>query len=360
MNQRQDGGGDAQLWLQPEVRVVYEITRALTSSVSAQEVLERIVELIVTRLHYRAATVRLLDEERQQLELGASYGLSEAYLKKGPFTIARSGVDRAVLAGQPATLHDVRRDPGFQFPEAAAHEGLASMLAVPLYARDRVIGVLHVYTAQPHDYSAEEQAFIGAIAGIGAQAIERTHLYEAFRRLAHEINSTLALEDVLTRLLIESARELNVKAGSIRLLGPNRKRLHLAVAYGLSQTYLRKGEVIVAQSPIDQQALDTRRPVAISDLSQQGGFQYPEEARREGIKSVLVIPLTLDANPVGVMRLYSGQVRRFSAEEIDFAGAVADLGAVAIENAKLHEALKERLEAMKQDLDGWYRFLALG
>jgi GAF domain-containing protein len=60
-----------------------------------------------------------------------------------------------------------------------------------------------------------------------------------------------------------------------------------------------------------------------------------------------------------VMRLYSAQVRRFSAEEIDFAAAVAELGAVAIENAKLHEALKERFEAMKEDVDGWYRFLAL-
>jgi GAF domain-containing protein len=62
---------------------------------------------------------------------------------------------------------------------------------------------------------------------------------------------------------------------------------------------------------------------------------------------------------IGVMRMYSGHVRRFSAEEIAFAATVADLGGVAIENAKLHEALKARLEALKEDASGWYRFLAL-
>jgi len=88
-------------------------------------------------------------------------------------------------------------------------------------------------------------------------------------------------------------------------------------------------------------------------------LQYPEEAQREGIRSVLVLPLCVHGTTIGVLRLYSGQVRRFSTEQLAFATAVADLGAVAIENAKLHAALKERVEALKTDSNGWYRFLAL-
>lgn len=350
---------DENIWLQHEVRAIYEITRSINSSFSQQEVLDAILERIVTDLGYRAATLRLLDEERQQLELKSSYGLSEAYLKKGPFDIKKSGIDQIVLKGQTATLQDVRLDPGFQFPDDAAREGLASMLALPLALRDRVIGVLHVYTAESHDFSGEEQAFLAAITNLGAQAIQRTQLFEAFRRIAHEVNSSLELKEVLTRLLIESVTELNVKAGSIRLLGPRRLRLHVAVSYGLSQAYLQKGEVRVADSPIDQRAMAEGRPIVIADLEREGGFQYPEEARREGIRSVMVLPLHVGNNLVGVMRLYSAQPRRASPEEIDFAAGVAELGAVAIQNAKLHEALKERLEALKEDTDGWYRFLAL-
>jgi GAF domain-containing protein len=50
-------------------------------------------------------------------------------------------------------------------------------------------------------------------------------------------------------------------------------------------------------------------------------------------------------------------VRKFTPEETNFAVAVSDLGAVAIENARLHEVLKQRLQALKEDVDGWYQFL---
>ncbi len=351
---------DEQMWLHHEVRAMYEITRAVNSGQNRQEVLSTILERIVKDLGYRAASLRLLDQERGQLRLGASYGLSEAYLKKGPLDVTKSGVDRAVLAGQPQSLADVRRDAGFQYPNEAAREGLASMLAVPLTSRNRVIGVLHVYTAEPRDFSSEEQAFLSAVANVGAQAIQRTRQLESIRRIAQQVNSTLALREVLSRLLVELVDELNVKAGSIRLLGPRRQRLHLAVAYGLSDTYLKKGEVKVAESSIDQRALEEGKPVAIADLSADGGWQYPEETKREGIRGVLIVPLVTGGNPIGVLRLYSARVREFSQEEMDLAQFGGDMGAIAIENAKLHEALKERLETLKEDADGWYRFLGLG
>jgi GAF domain-containing protein len=348
---------DAQIGVPREVRALYAITEAINGSLSTQDLLAVMLERTVVELSYKAATLRLLDEERQTLELKAAYGLSATYLQKGAVEVARSGIDQTVLGGTPVAVSDVRHDPSFQYTQAAAVEGLASVLAIPLTARKRVIGVLRIYTAEPHQFDAEERAFLTAIANLGAQAIERTRLYDAFQTIARHVNSSLDLKDVLTTLLLESVEELNVKAGSIRLLGPQRATLHLAAAYGLSASYLQKGVVQVAHSPIDQQVLDDQQPIAITEITQATGLQYPEEAQREGIRSLLVLPLCVHDTPIGVLRLYSGQVRRFSAEEIAFATTVADLGAVAIENAKLHEALKARLEALKEDSNGWYRFL---
>jgi len=168
------------------------------------------------------------------------------------------------------------------------------------------------------------------------------------------------VKHVLKTLLLESVRELNVRAGSIRLLGPRKRTLHLASACGLSETYLKKGEIELAQSPIDQKVLKEARAVVITDIAKEAALQYREEAEREGIRSVLAVPLQMRDVTIGVMRLYSGQVRRFVPEEISLADAVADLGAIAIENARLHEILRDRLEALKEDVDGWYRFLSLG
>jgi GAF domain-containing protein len=100
--------------------------------------------------------------------------------------------------------------------------------------------------------------------------------------------------------------------------------------------------------------------MAIADISEEPTLQYRDEALNEGVRSIMVVPLDVRGTVIGVMRFYSTQLKRFSDEAIDFAMAVADLGAVAIENAKLHELLKQRVESMKEDVDGWYRYLALG
>lgn len=349
-----------QKFLQRELEIFYEITRAINASMSQQEVLDSMLIRIVTDLGYKAATLRLLDQERQTLELKAWCGLSDVYLAKGSIDLGKSGIDRTVLTGQIVAIADVRGDSGFQYSKAAAREGLAGLAAVPLTLHGSAIGVLHVYTAEPHNFSTNEQAFIAGIASLGAQAIRRTHCFEAFHRISHHINSSLEIKQVLESLLIESVKELNVRAGSIRLLGPKKQKLHLATSCGLSRDYLEKGEIELARSPIDQKVLKEAGPAAITDIAKETGFQYTKEAEREGIRSVLVIPLRLRDLNLGVMRLYSGQVRQFAPEEISLADAIADLGAVAIENARLHKILKDRLEALKEDADGWYRFLSLG
>lgn len=345
--------------LQRKVHALYDITLAMNASLDEDKILSAMLERIVNELGYKAATLRLLDEEQDELELKASFGLSETYLKKGAVDVAKSGIDRGVLTGQWVTVQDATHDPGFQYPSAAAAEGLASLLAVPLTHRDRAIGVLHVYTGQQHEFRDSEKAFVAAIANLGAQAIVRTRMFESFYRFAQQINTSVNLKDVLATLLVQSVKELNVKAGAIRLLGPKRETLHLAAAYGLSDAYLKKGPIIVAQSPIDVHVLKESKPVAIADISQEATLQYREEALKEGVRSIMVVPLDVRGTVIGVMRFYSTQLRRFSDEAMSFAMAVADLGAVSIENAKLHELLKQRLESMKEDVDGWYRYLAL-
>jgi GAF domain-containing protein len=351
---------DYQRSLRRELDIFYEITRAINASLSQQDVLKAMLHRIVTDLGYRAATLRLLDQEQQKLELKAYDGLSEDYLSKGAVDLAKSDIDRTVLTGRIITIQDVRRESGFQYSKAAEREGLTSLAAVPLILHESAIGVLHVYTAEQHEFNSDEQAFIAGIASLGAYAIRRTHCFEAFCRIAHQINSSLEVKQVLKKLLLESVKELNVRAGSIRLLGPRKLKLHLATATGLSEEYLKKGEIELARSPIDQKVIKEAKAAAITDIAKDTGFQYAKEAEREGIRSVLVIPLRLRDVTIGVMRLYSGQVRKFVPEEISLAKAVADLGAVAIEKARLHEILKDRLEALKEDVDGWYRFLSLG
>jgi GAF domain-containing protein len=230
-------------------------------------------------------------------------------------------------------------------------------VAVPLRLGDRTVGALRVYTSEPHDFAPEERTFLAGVANLAACSIANARFHQAVQRVARQVNSTLEVKLVLQLLLRSLIDELNVKAAAVRLLGPRGQRLHLAAAEGLSAAYLEKGEIRIADSPIDRRVLAENGPVLVYDVANEPGFQYPEAAGREGIRSALAVPLRLRGVIVGVLRVYSAQPHRFNHEEIALIEAVADLGAVALDNARLHETLREKYEAAREDWAGWYRYL---
>lgn len=172
-------------------------------------------------------------------------------------------------------------------------------------------------------------------------AYDRTRtLYDITRA----VNSTLSLPEVLDTLVTRAVHAMGVRAGILRLLDPESGRLRLSASFGLSEEYLRKGDVDPEKSPVDQSVLQGWA-VQVPDIGDSASFQYPEEALREGLRSVLVCPVTLRGRVIGVMRLYGGQRREFTEEEIAFAMAIAAQGAVAIENARAYRNLEELEEA---------------
>jgi signal transduction protein with GAF and PtsI domain len=169
--------------------------------------------------------------------------------------------------------------------------------------------------------------------------------YRTLYEVAKGINSSLDPVTVLGTIVEQVAKALSAKACSIRLLDRQGRRLLASTSYGLSKGYLRKGPVEVAKSKIDQDTL-AGKVVQIKDAGHDPSFQYPEAAKEEGISSVMALPLTVEGRAIGVLRLYSDNVREFDQSEVDFATAIANLSAIAIENARLHQALKTDYELL--------------
>ncbi|MFH1146463.1 MAG: GAF domain-containing protein [Pseudomonadota bacterium] len=169
--------------------------------------------------------------------------------------------------------------------------------------------------------------------------------YRALYEVAKVINSSLEPEILFKKIAESVTSAMKVKGVSIRLLDSPGKRLLLAASHGLSKGYLRKGPVEVGKSGIDQEAL-AGRVVAIQDVRTDPRFQYHEQAKDEGIISVLVVPLRVDDRTIGVLRVYTPEYRDFAPDEMDFVTAIANLSAIAIENAHLHQALKRDYELL--------------
>ena len=161
------------------------------------------------------------------------------------------------------------------------------------------------------------------------------HEMEALYELGQVAYATLDLDQVLA-LIAERATSLTgCKGCSIGLLDDSGEAVLPVASHGLSEDYLSKGPVQVERSAMVAQAL-AGEVVQVDDIAADARLQYPEGARREGIRSIVCVALKIGERPIGVLRVYAATPRPFSEGEISFLLNLANLAAVAIHSARAY------------------------
>jgi len=160
------------------LRVFEEVTKAVSSTLRLNEVLNLIVRKLPEAMNLKAATIRLLDATGQKLELAAAHGLSEKYLGRGPVDTEEN--IREALQTRPVAIYDVSTDQRIHYQKEAMEEGIKSMLTLPIIAKDKVIGVLRLLTDRPRHFTEEDIAFAASLAEVCGTAIENARMYERF------------------------------------------------------------------------------------------------------------------------------------------------------------------------------------
>lgn len=337
------------------LKIFKEVSKTISSTLSVEQRLNKLAEGMVKALGVKGSTIRLLDETAGTLDVAASYGLSEEYFKKGAVEADKS-ISEA-MSGRTVQIRDARSDPRIQYPEAVKKEGIVSILAVPIEVRGRVIGVVKLHAAEERGFSLDEVELVASLAEHGGLAIENARLLEqvfqevqslqAVTAVAKALSSTLDAPKILDLIVTKAIQVLNIKACSLRLLNPKTKQLVLTCSRGLSTEYLNKGPVNTDRSIASTMAGEV---VWIQDAATDPSLQYPENARKEGIASMLSVPVLLQDKVIGVLRLYTARPRRFLDSEVEFAQSMAEFGALALQNAKLHENLRADYQAVMEDI----------
>ena len=155
---------------------ILDVCKVINSSLDLKEVLRLITENIVKVINVKACTIFLLDKSRNELDVSASYGLSETYLTKGPVDADKSIAE--TLEGQIVLIHDTSRDSRVQYPEEAKREGIASMLSVPMKVKGQILGVMRIYASEQRIFSDDEYKLISGLADIAGIAIDNARMYD--------------------------------------------------------------------------------------------------------------------------------------------------------------------------------------
>jgi len=169
--------------------------------------------------------------------------------------------------------------------------------------------------------------------------------YESLYEVMASVTSARDPEDILLAIVEKVTQCMAAKGCSLMLLTWDRKLLLHTVCCGLSESYIKKGPLTVDESI--RKALDGET-VVILDAAEDERIQYRESARKEGIKSMLTVPITLREENIGILRVYTSELRQFSEDDIYFVKAVTHLGAIALENAKRYERLQEEHEVFRR------------
>jgi GAF domain-containing protein len=162
----------------------FETILAISKKINTTYELDKILDLIVTRLpevmNLKAATIRLMEENKGDLELKAAYGLSRTYLERGP--LDKELATYYLKQGEPVIILDAKTDLHTHYHKEAELEGISSILAVPVTFNEEVIGILRLLTEEVRQFSHADIHFALAIAEQSGIAIQRAIDYNRLKQ----------------------------------------------------------------------------------------------------------------------------------------------------------------------------------
>lgn len=169
--------------------------------------------------------------------------------------------------------------------------------------------------------------------------------YETFIKITKAISHSRDPEEVVLMTVEGIKTALDVKGCCLFLLDRKTNELKVAASYGLSDEYLNKGPLSALKS-IARTMEDG--PTAIYDVNDDPRLQYPDAAQREGIASILSVPIAARGRIIGVLRVYTAEPWEFTLDDVNFVQALAQIAGMAVEMTRLYQGQKEAIDILKR------------
>jgi signal transduction protein with GAF and PtsI domain len=185
-----------------QIEALSEISQAISSDRYLDDILKLIVTVTANVMDSKICSLWVLDEKEKVLKIRATQAISEEYLKERSLKLGEGVVGHVAQQKIPLAILDVLKEPRYKEKALARKEGLVSMLSVPLVVKEKVIGVINIYTSYPHEFTEMERAVLTTVANQAAICIENTELM---------VQTKVIQEELETRKLVERAKGILMK-----------------------------------------------------------------------------------------------------------------------------------------------------
>ena len=343
-----------------ELKILHEVAKDISGNVELDELLHRIVEMIMHFIIADSCLIYLYDKRNDELVLTASSNPKDKVLGRIKLKMGEGVTGWAAREEKPVALaKEAYKDPRFKTFTSLDDDKYEAFLSIPIFSKDKVIGVMNIRNRKEHIYPDHQIALIFTVSRYLGSAIKNAIIHDEVVKKAQqldllsEISRTIVsdyyLKEILQLIVTMTAKVMDSKICSIMLLDEKRNELVIAATQSLSDYYVNKPNLKVGQS-ISGRVVKEKKPITVLDVTKEPGYTYPDIAKKEGIVSLLSTPMMIKDRVIGVINSYTQREHKFSKEEIDIIQTVANQAAVAIENTRLDQeilAAKEALEARK-------------
>jgi GAF domain-containing protein len=333
------------------LRRLQSLTDAALAHLELDTLLAALLLRVREALEADTCAVLLFDERTEELVARAALGIEEEVEQGIRIPIGKGFAGRVAAQKRPVVLDDV--DHADVLNPILRQKGIKSMLGVPLLVSGHVLGVMHVGTLTPRQFTTEDIDLLQLAGDRAAIAIEHARAFEAERaarkRIEHvqEITDValahLELEQLLAVLLPRIRDILSADTCAVLLLDDTGDELIARAAVGIEEEVEQGVRIPVGRGFAGRIAAQ-RRPVILPDVD-HADVMNPL-LREKGIKSMLGVPLMIGADPIGVLHVGTLVPREFTDADVELLQLVADRVALAIERARLHQETV-RLDQLK-------------
>jgi two-component system, response regulator PdtaR len=172
---------------------------------------------------------------------------------------------------------------------------------------------------------------------------------EALEEVSRAIVSDLYLEDILKLIVMVTAEVMDSSICSLLLVNEKEGKLEIRATQSVSENYLNKPPIKIGEG-IAGRVVRDNEPIQVRDVKEDSRYFNKDVAEKEGLCSLLCVPMSVKGKVIGALNCYTATHREFSSAEVSLLKAVANQAAAAIENTELlvrTRIIQDELESRK-------------
>ncbi len=325
-----------------QLAALYEVSRALGSSLDLQVVLDQVMDAIIQLTEAERGFLMLLNDDGT-FDVRVARNLDQETLDSSEFAYSRTITRHVVNSGQPVVTTNAQTDPRFMDQASIVAHALRSIMATPLRARGRIIGVAYVDNRiRTGLFSEEDLALLDALAAQAAIAIDNAQLYSAkdqaltarleeltmLQWIDRQLNETLDTAHAMRVTLEWSARLCGAESASLGLYDPETGQVRLLAHYGEAGPFAGQ-EHLPLTHPLIHQVF----------ASHSAAMQVSPEGTQPA-STILCVPIKREGAVIGIVTLAAARAGAFDEDAQALVARLADRAAIAIENSRLYDAVQ--------------------